>query len=96
MRSRCALVLVPGLVFCCGLAALSAYGAAIAGELSYALQPILGLLSLVLAPLALAAPAPLPKHARPAATVEQLVPRDLAGDWVMAWGKGEWKVSLSA
>ena len=39
-------------VACCGLAALSAYGAAVAGELSYALQPILGLLSLVLAPLA--------------------------------------------
>jgi hypothetical protein len=28
--------------------------------------------------------------------VEQILPRDLAGDWVMTWGGGEWNVSLSA
>src|SRR4051812_20954764 len=52
-------------------------------------------LSLIFVQLSVAAPMPLPRPARPPATVSQLLPRDLAGDWLLAWGGGEWRVSLS-
>jgi hypothetical protein len=53
-------------------------------------------LSLFLAPLCVAAPAPLPRQARPAVTAGPFAPHDLSGDWVMTWGDREWRVSLSA
>jgi hypothetical protein len=41
------------------------------------------------------APAPLPRPAKEAPSVEALTPKDFLGKWRMTWGGGDWDVTLT-
>ncbi len=43
-----------------------------------------------------AAPAPLPRPGKEAGRARQVLARDLVGEWLLMWGGGKWKLSLSA